>query len=403
MKTIGFPALFVFLYTVVPTQCTLAQSLNSVQIGHLIDSVQQQFAPDKRTAIFQLELQESLNKTLILKGETNLPDAKQMLFNQFEEHHLQIIDSVKVLPGSIVGSKTWALTTLSVANVRSQPDHASELVSQSIMGTPMKVLDISDNWIRVQTPDLYIGWMEENGLFRIDHAELQHWKSAERYVFTQISGVVLDAPAKNANIVSDLVLGDLFVLKKGFGKFLEISLPDGRSGFVRKSDCISWQSFVNAEPDVRQMLKLARQMLGVPYLWGGTSSKMLDCSGFAKTAYFSQGIILARDASQQAQYGFHPDIKHPESLEAGDLLFFGRTKNRIIHVGIYIDKGKYIHASGMVRVNSIDPNDPAYNITEKKKLVAASRILNALNTKGIVQLKNHPWYVLPETGAAVKL
>jgi hypothetical protein len=55
-------------------------------------------------------------------------------------------------------------------------------------------------------------------------------------------------------------------------------------------------------------------------------------------------------------------------------------------------KGEYIHASGRVRINSIDPDDERYNLTESRSLVGSSRILSALNTEGITLVKDHSWY-----------
>ncbi|MFY9150781.1 MAG: C40 family peptidase [Prolixibacteraceae bacterium] len=297
---------------------------------------------------------------------------------------------------SVIGEKNWGLATLSVSNMRALPDHASELVSQALMGTPLKVLDHKPGWYKVQTPDEYVGWMDSLGLARFTPKEMDRWKKSNRYVFNHISGKVLASSKKDAANLSDLVLGDLFEVESESKGFLKIRIPDGRSGFVRKADCLSWSAWTERKPDVQSVLAVARQLLGSPYLWGGTSCKAMDCSGLTKTTWFSQGIILARDASQQAIHGEHPDFKSIENLQPGDLLFFGRNADHITHVGLYLGAGKYIHASGLVQISSVDPNDPAYNVTEKKKFVAASRILNSLNTEGITLVKDHPWYAAPK-------
>jgi cell wall-associated NlpC family hydrolase len=130
--------------------------------------------------------------------------------------------------------------------------------------------------------------------------------------------------------------------------------------------------------------------MGFPYLWGGASSKALDCSGFVKLVYYTQGIILARDASQQARYGESIDITNINNLQPGDLVFFGCSAEKISHVGIYLDKGNFIHASGRVHISSIVPGDPKYEASRKN--VEVRRIINSLNTKGIVMVKDHPWY-----------
>jgi len=139
-------------------------------------------------------------------------------------------------------------------------------------------------------------------------------------------------------------------------------------------------------------LSAAKQMMGSPYLWGGASSKATDCSGFVKLVYYTQGIIIARDASQQARYGDSIDFTNKNNLQPGDLLFFGSSVQRIGHVGIYLGNGDFIHSSGRVYISSIDPADPKYIVTRKN--VAARRILKSLNTEGIVRVKDHPWYTV---------
>ena len=126
-------------------------------------------------------------------------------------------------------------------------------------------------------------------------------------------------------------------------------------------------------------------------MWGGTSSKGVDCSGFVKIVYYSRGIILARDASQQARYGEPVDFSNRNNLQPGDLLFFGRSAQRITHVGIYQENGNFIHSSGKVHIGSIDPKAPNY-VAERNN-VAARRILNSLNTEGIVMVKDNEWYI----------
>ncbi len=356
-----------------------------------IQSVQKQLVPDKRVALLNL-IVDTLKFPVLIKGETNLPEGKKQILQLLKTKGIQFVDSIRVFPAASLGDKTWGLVALSAANMRAVPDHATELVSQALMGTPLKMLDYYDGWYLVQSPDYYIGWMEGNGLAHFTQAEMDSWKKSDRYIYNRITGNAFDSPNRKSSMVTDLVLGDLFEVEAEVKGFLKIRIPDGRTGFVRKKDCLSWNEWTTGKPDVQSIISVARQMLGVPYLWGGTSCKAVDCSGLTKTAHYSQGIILARDASQQARYGEHPDFSGIQNLQPGDLLFFGRSAQRITHVGIHMGEGRYIHASGMVRINSIDPKAPDFNLSLRKNLVAAGRILNSLNTDGIVLVKDHPWY-----------
>jgi gamma-D-glutamyl-L-lysine dipeptidyl-peptidase len=383
-KKIKYLFLFLSLSTIV-----MAQPLSYKILSQELQSLQKRLVPDKRVAILEIEIKDTIKPNIVVSGETDLPDAKAQIIHFLTDKKVSFIDSIRLLPDSSVGDKTWALATVSVSNMRALPDDASELVSQALMGTPLKVLDYNGKWYRVQTPDNYIGWMD-SGLQLFTQKELDRWKGSNRFLFKSLSGFAYDAPGKKGEVVTDLVLGDLFEVESTAKRFLQIRMPDGRSGYVRKADCISFDDWSNSEPNVKSILSVARQMMGSPYLWGGTSSKATDCSGFVKLVYYSGGIILARDASQQGKYGEPIDFSNMKNLQAGDLLFFGSSAERISHEGIYLGKGDFIHSSGMVHISSIDPGDPKYKVNRNN--VAARRILNSLNTEGIVRVKDHPWY-----------
>jgi len=390
--TLNFKILLFALLIIFSGKNSQAQNQSFKSLANEIQTIQKQLVPDKRTAILEISLKDTINSVITVKGETNLPDAKSRILQLISEKKIQFADSIRVLPDASLGDKIWGLATLSVSNMRANPDDAAELVSQALMGTPMKVLDYLEGWYKVQTPENYIGWMGEKELQRVTETQLELWKKSNRYFFKRITGNVFNSSDKKKTVISDLVLGDLFEVETEVKGYLKMRFPDGRFGFVKKSECISWNKWTSQKPDVHVVLQNANQMTGIPYLWGGSSPKSMDCSGLTKIVYFSQGIILARDASQQVRYGEHPDFTNHDNLQLGDLLFFGRNAQRVTHVGIYLGKEEYLNASGYVRINSLDPKDPRFKLTEKKNFVAASRILNSLNTEGIVLVKDHPWY-----------
>lgn len=84
----------------------------------------------------------------------------------------------------------------------------------------------------------------------------------------------------------------------------------------------------------------AEAYLGVPYKWGGTTDKGMDCSGFVQKAYEDAGYSIGRTTQIQALEG-----KEVETYAPGDILCFGRSRWNIVHTGIYIGDGKFIHSS----------------------------------------------------------
>ncbi|GAB3818074.1 hypothetical protein GCM10028895_14900 [Pontibacter rugosus] len=99
-----------------------------------IDAVRQQFAPDKRTALFRVE-----QKGEVLSGETNMPEAKKQLLERLKAQSLTFVDSIQVLPQADLEGQHFGVIAISVANLRSEPKHPAELATQATMGTPVQV------------------------------------------------------------------------------------------------------------------------------------------------------------------------------------------------------------------------------------------------------------------------
>lgn len=290
-------------------------------------------------------------------------------------------------------SNQWALGRVSVAHVRVAKGHSSELSNQILMGMPIKLLSKSGDWWHVETPEGYKGYVIASSLAIKSSAEMNQWRNSNRVIVTSIYQTqIFKSPTQCGfrDVVSDVVNGVILQGQKSESEFSEVVLPDGRIGFIRSSDITPIEEWASQDFNPELILDIAYSMHGQPYLWGGTSTKSLDCSGLAKVCYFANGIILRRDAYQQAETGIKIDAKNWKSCQAGDLLFFGNPKTkRVTHVAIYNENGLYIHSSGRVKINSIDPNSDLYL---KTPFFHARRINGAIGTDGIVQAINHPWY-----------
>lgn len=362
-----------------------------------IDSISAHYVPDQRLGICSVTVKTGKDGAVILIGETTEPKAKDQIINTLDKRGIILIDSIIVLPDTTTNKRYMGLVSLSVINLRKEPDHASEMVSQSIIGTPVLILKDDKSWFLIQTPDRYIAWTENTSVVPVSRREMSEWKKSDRVIYVSNSGWIHRGVSEDSEVAGDLVAGDIMVKTGEAGDYTRVFLPDRREGFVRGKDIISFDSFIKRPlPDGEKIVHTAMSLMGIPYLWGGSSSKGVDCSGFVQYVYFRNGIMLMRDASLQALHGKAINFSNGyEDLQKGDLLFFGSRQNGepyVTHVAIYIGNYEYINSSGMVKINSLDSTKANFSSHRLNSLLSARRIIGVVNDPGIVSLKNHPWY-----------
>jgi hypothetical protein len=358
-----------------------------------LDSISAAMVPQHAEALCDITMEMAGGKNVIVRGETNLPEVKAAVTDMLDEAGYKFTDSITVLPDTAVVKKPWGLVSVSVCNIRTKPSHAAEMATQALMGTPVKILLKHGDWLMIQTPDSYLGWTDDP-VAELSNEELAGWKNGERLIYVKHSGFITDAAGM---VVSDIVFGVILEKTGEQRDLFSVRIPDGREGFVKKSDVQDFRSWAeNTEPDPGKMIEFARLFLGTPYLWGGTSTKNIDCSGLTKTIYYSGGVILTRDASGQFRYGDEISIENPcETLMPGDLLFFGRERDgkiRITHTGMYIGSTEFIHSSGLVKINSLDSTRANYSEYLLNILQGARRISSYTEGKGLQRVLDNEWY-----------
>ncbi len=354
------------------------------------------YAPDRRVARFDIDASWD-NGRLVLDGATDQPEAAARLRRALTGHGLTWDDRIRLLPDEEAGSPLWALVNNSVANLRSDPRHPAELATQVLLGTPLRILDRDGGWLLVQVPDGYIAWVDGGGIERVTEQALEAHRRADKVIYLQPSGVARSAPAPDADPVADLVAGALLVRLGDAPGFHHVRFPDGRDAYVAHAETApyaQWLSGLRASES--SLVSTAMTLLGRPYLWGGTSPKGMDCSGFTKSVFLLNGLVLPRDASQQVHAGQLVDLEGDfDTLRPGDLLFFGRpatdtSPQRVVHVGMWIGDGRFIHSSGHVRVSSVDPADPLYDDYNTGRYLGARRMLDT--DRGVLRLIDDALY-----------
>jgi len=363
--------------------------------------VQKRLAPDKRAVYFNLQF-----KGDSVKLESTSADVIKTFVSETAILNQEKLIT-ELLPAKSLNDLVYAVVNVSVGNNRANPQHGAELMTQTLLGTPVQVLKKQGAFYLVKTPDNYLAWTD-GSLKLMNEQAFKEWQKADKIVFTADYGHAFTSPRFNGMRVSDLVNGNILQLLAWGKVFCKISYPDGRIGYVETAKIGLYKDWVKrSNPTAKAILKTAETLIGVPYLWGGTSVKGVDCSGFTKTAYFLNGVVIPRDASQQALVGKEIDVLEGDSISLtkclknllpGDLLFFSAAKRRginggrVSHTAIYIGNGEFIQSASMVKISSFLPTATNYDGGQSPTLVGARRILTEIGKPEITRIDQHNWY-----------
>ena len=279
----------------------------------------------------------------------------------------------------------WAVVGFSANYMYAAPDYESAMETQALMGTLVEIIGEQGYWRQiVQHDPSYVAWTTDLGLIELAPAEMETYVTAPKYICIAAQSHIYNRPSSRSEILSELVLGDRVLMVIGDkGRavrsmgFCQVALPDGRLGYVPVRDLAPFDEWAQTRsPKPANLERTARSFLGIPYLWAGASVKGMDCSGMVWMIYYLNGILLPRNASQQAQCGIEVPLN---KLKTGDLIFFGtpgngQTPDRIAHVGMSLGGKEFIHSSQVVRINSLDPM--ARNYYDSKTPLFAVRIVD---------------------------
>lgn len=236
------------------------------------------------------------------------------------------------------------LTNVSIAFVYRDATFKSETISQTHLGETLEVLEEQEEWLHVKQEDGYEGWVARFFLC-IKPAD---WDQRAFYYHDQHVSRILQNPDRQSNAIRDItILSKLPMVTQKDG-WVQVLLPDGLTGWLE-----SHPRSIPLQVDVEQLIQTAFSFQGIQYFWAGRSPKGFDCSGFVQTVYALHGVILPRDAYQQADRGIRLDDDF-SAWGAGDLLYFSEQPESISHVAISLGEGDFIHASGFVKLNSLN-------------------------------------------------
>jgi hypothetical protein len=228
----------------------------------------------------------------------------------------------------------YGICNLAVIPMRAEPNERSEQVSQILFGETFEILSWKEGWAEINTAnDNYTGWISRLQFIMLGHLNYQ---------------MLQQTPPKLTYkaITQAWKIRDNSVLYLPAGSSL--SFLNGTTCYIEKEKFeIIGQIGQNESIDL-----VAKSFINAPYLWGGRTHFGIDCSGFTQVVFKLKGAQLKRDASLQAQQGAL--INSLSDALIGDLAFFKNADGKVTHVGMLLNREHIIHASGKVKIDTID-------------------------------------------------
>jgi len=234
--------------------------------------------------------------------------------------------------------RSLGIAFLGSAPLRAETSDRAELVNVVLFGETFEILDKQAKWSRIRLHhDLYEGWIDNFQYQELSNEDFNRIQSGNRHVCSETVQLLQAEDATKSILIPQGSLLPLF---------------DGKTTAIGEQ-VFKFEGEQTAGTGTREALvHTAFSYLNAPYLWGGRTPFGVDCSGFTQMVYRQYGASIPRDAGQQAMKGH--TLSFLEECLPGDLAFFDNTEGAITHVGIVLEDGKIIHASGRVRVDGLD-------------------------------------------------
>jgi uncharacterized protein YgiM (DUF1202 family) len=290
-----------------------------------------------------------------------------------EEAELEVLnEEIEAEPETYWGYKNLGIAHVdNHLNIREEPSENGKLVGKLPKDAACEILDIDDNgWAHIKSGKVE-GYCSTDYLYMGDEAIARGKEVASMIAVVNTETLkVREEPNTDCAVITlipqDEELEVVDIMENGWIKFL----LDDEEAYVsgdyvdveerlEKAVTLTELQYGQGVSDVRvSLVQYAKQFVGNPYVWGGTSlTKGADCSGFTLSIYKQYGVTLPHHAASQAQMGTKVEISQ---LQPGDLVFYAKNGS-INHVAIYIGNGQVVHASNPktgIKISSLNYRTP---------------------------------------------
>jgi len=286
---------------------------------------------DPRTSLFDVKIESDDNRTLMLSGrvldESQL-DELPRLFPSIE------LDTTSIRILSRESHERFHVAT-NLTGLYEKPTFGMPLSSELCYGTELEVLDEEKRWVFTRQRDGYLGWAYRSYLS-------EGLAPAATHLVLAPAIELLTEPNERSEVLTRVVSGTGVVLEENLDGWTRISA--NKTGWILSAHLRALNDLPKTLEEKRAtLIKDSQRVIGISYLWGGTSGNGIDCSGFARLLHRWLGIDIPRDADMQCSAA--KPIEAP--YEVGDLFFFAEDdgKRKITHVGMSLGGWRMIHSS----------------------------------------------------------
>lgn len=259
-----------------------------------------------------------------------------------------------------IDTTAWGYTNLGIANVsgnlnvRKEPSTSSALTGKMKDGTACEILGIDGGWARIKSGEVE-GYVSMDYLLTGAAAKMKAREVLHFVVKVNADALkVRDDASLNGAVLTQVPKNEELDYVETVGEWVKVNI-DGNEAYVfgeyvdiiQKLDTAVTMKELKYGEGVTNLrvdiVEYAKQFIGNPYVWGGTSlTKGADCSGFVQSVFKKFNINLSRTSRTQAGDG--KKISASE-LQPGDLIFYADSSGTINHVAIYIGNSQVVHAS----------------------------------------------------------
>jgi cell wall-associated NlpC family hydrolase len=234
-----------------------------------------------------------------------------------------------------MSKEQYGFCALARIPMRKEPSSESEMVTEILFGEGLLVFEKQGEWYKVECFQPYEGWVNIKQITFINEQESLRLMNPTFFCADDCTLVSLTEPPLRILKGSPL---------PSFEKASHTSTINGKIWTVKGK-------VVEQKKDLVTLLQYAEGYLNAPYFWGGRSPYGIDCSGLMQILFRFVGIKLPRNVDWQVTKGVDVVCQEPQ---VGDLAFFKNKKGDLVHVGLVYAPGKVLHASGYVKISTLD-------------------------------------------------